>query len=191
MATTAWDTVQGEFASAFDIALNESTGAATSGGAAGIGQSLMAYTNNYLTETFGGEIASMFFQTSADGLVAWSAEMAAIGNAMMVVYYAYLAYVVFNLLINIIYECEEEELDLAMKRDLFSTHYIGSYCKDKILGACIEKRRVYCSFDSPLSRIMMEQIYAQPQMGLDWGSPKNPNCTAWPSNNCKMLIGMP
>ncbi|MEZ9900207.1 conjugal transfer protein TraN [Vibrio breoganii] len=176
-ATGAWNTVQGEFASAFDIALNESTGAATSGGAAGIGQSLMTYTNNYLTETFGGEIASMFFQTTGEGLVAWSAEMAAIGNAMMVVYYAYLAYVVFNLLINIIYECEEEELDLAMKKDLFSTHYIGSYCKDDILGACIEKRRVYCAYDSPLSRIMMEQIYAQPQMGLDWGSPKNPNCT--------------
>ncbi|MFA0108468.1 conjugal transfer protein TraN [Vibrio breoganii] len=176
-ATGAWNTVQGEFASAFDIALNESTGAATSGGAAGIGQSLMTYTNNYLTETFGGEIASMFFQTTGEGLVAWSAEMAAIGNAMMVVYYAYLAYVVFNLLVNIIYECEEEELDLAMKKDLFSTHYIGSYCKDDILGACIEKRRVYCAYDSPLSRIMMEQIYAQPQMGLDWGSPKNPNCT--------------
>ncbi|MEZ9922411.1 conjugal transfer protein TraN, partial [Vibrio breoganii] len=81
------------------------------------------------------------------------------------------------LLINIIYECEEEELDLAMKKDLYSTHYIGSYCKDSVLGACIEKRQVYCSFDSPLSRIMMEQVYAQPQMGLDWGSPKNPNCT--------------
>ncbi len=83
----------------------------------------------------------------------------------------------FNLLVNIIYECTEEELDLSMKRELLSTHYIGSYCKDEILGMCSEKRNAYCVFDSPLSRIMMQQIYMQPQMGLSWGSPKNPNCT--------------
>ncbi|GAD89941.1 conjugal transfer protein TraN [Vibrio halioticoli NBRC 102217] len=176
-AGSAWSTVKTEFASAFDITLTESTSAAGAGGSAGVGQALMSYTNDFLAERFGEELAGMFFQTTAEGAVAWSAEMAAVGNALMVVYYAYLAYVVFNLLVNIIYECEEAELDLAMKKDLYSTHYIGSYCKDEVLGACIEKRQVYCSYDSPLSRIMMEQVYAQPHMGLDWGTPKNPNCT--------------
>ncbi len=123
----------------------------------------------------------MFFQEvaieSGGPALAASAEMAAAGQALMYVYYAYLAYVVFNLLVNVIYECEEEELDLAMKRELLSTHKIGSYCKTEVLGACIEKRQSYCVFDSPLSRIMMEQIYAQSQMNLNWGTAKKPNCT--------------
>lgn len=106
-----------------------------------------------------------------------SEGLAAAGQALMYVYYAYLAYVVFNLLVGIIYECTDEELDLAMKKELLSTHKIGSYCASEVLGACIEKRHTYCVFDSPLSRIMMEQIYAQPQMGLSWGSTKQPNCT--------------
>ncbi|EGR3971190.1 hypothetical protein DDN72_17225 [Vibrio cholerae] len=46
-----------------------------------------------------------------------------------------------------------------------------------VFGACIEKRQSYCVFDSPLSRIMMEQIYAQSQMNLNWGTAKKPNCT--------------
>lgn len=177
VAASAWDTVQSEFASALDIAASEGTNAATSGGSAAIGQQLMSYAHNFMLENFGPEVAGMLFQTTAGGQVAWSAQMAAVGNALMVVYYAYLAYVIFNLLVNILFECKEEEFDLAMKRELLSTHYIGSYCKSEVLGACIEKRRVYCKFDSPLSRIVMEQVYAQPQMGLNWGSPKNPNCT--------------
>ncbi|MFM2486668.1 conjugal transfer protein TraN [Celerinatantimonas yamalensis] len=95
----------------------------------------------------------------------------------MYVYYAYLAYVVFNLLVNVIYKCTPDELSLPMKRELLSTHYIGTYCTSKVLGVCLETKRSYCEFNSPLSQIMMEQIYKQPQMGLSWGTPKHPNCT--------------
>lgn len=183
-ASSAWDAVSGLWSSTADAAAGTATSTAgeQAGGnlMAAFGQQVMQYTNQFLIDTFGEEVAKLFFQEVTKGgttQVAASAGMQAVGTALMYVYYAYLAYVVFNLLVNIIYECTEEEMDLAMKKDLFSTHYLGSYCKSKVLGACIERREVHCSFSSPLSRIVMEQIYAQPQMGLSWGTPKNPNCT--------------
>ncbi|EPP5738656.1 conjugal transfer protein TraN [Vibrio cholerae] len=181
-AQSAWSAVQGEFVSPADIVAQMGTDGANKGLMSAVAQQMMQYTNQFLIDTFGPEVAQMFFQevgTSAAGeaVLGASAEMAAAGQALMYVYYAYMAYVVFNLLVNVIYECEEEELDLAMKRELLSTHKIGSYCKTEVLGACIEKRQSYCVFDSPLSRIMMEQIYAQPQMNLNWGTAKRPNCT--------------
>ncbi|MEZ8329184.1 conjugal transfer protein TraN [Vibrio splendidus] len=174
----AWDAVSSLWSSAADTATQEAAGA---GMMEAFQQAVMKYTNDFLTEAFGKEVAGMFFQkvgenAAQEAVLGVSEGMAAVGNALMYCYYAYLAYVVFNLLVGMIYECEEEELDLAMKVELLSTHYLGSYCKDKVLGACIEKRKVYCTFDSPLSRIVMEEIYKQPQMGLSWGTTKNPNC---------------
>lgn len=184
LATSAWDSVQGAFSTGADVAVNAASetaaDAATQGLMDQVAQQIMSYTNDLLIETFGPEVASMFFQTVGTGAaqeIAGSAAMQAAGAALMVVYYAYLAYVVFNLLVDIAYACEEEELDLAMKIELLSVHKIGSYCASEVLGACIEKRNVYCKFDSPLSRIIMEQVYIQPQMGLTWGTAKNPQCS--------------
>ena len=178
----AWDAVSSLWSSAADTATQEVAGA---GMMEAFKQAVMSYTNDFLTEQFGKQVAQMFFQevgkdAAGNSVLGASPQMAAVGNALMYCYYAYLAYVVFNLLVGMIYECEEEELDLAMKVELLSTHYLGSYCKDKVLGSCIEKRKVYCTFDSPLSRIVMEEIYKQPQMGLSWGTTQNPNCQGLP-----------
>ena len=86
----------------------------------------------------------------------------------MYVYYAYLAYVIFNLLVNIIWECTEEELQLASQVEVQSCHYLGSYCASKVLGACVEKRKAYCCYTSPLARIMNEQARLQLD-DLTWG----------------------
>lgn len=183
-AESAWNFVSSPWASGADAATGvgqAASEAATEGMMHTFSQSIMTYTNDFLIQTFGEEVAALFFQqvgetAAGEAVLGASAQMAAVGQVLMYCYYAYLAYVVFNLLINIIFACEDAELDLAMKRDLLSTHYIGSYCKTEVLFACIEKRNVHCAFDSPLSRIMMEQIYKQPQMGLSWGSPESPNC---------------
>ncbi|GIB31903.1 conjugal transfer protein TraN [Vibrio cholerae] len=173
---SAWSAIQGEFISPADIVAQKAGEGATDTLMSQAAQKMMEYTNQFLLDTFGPEVAGMFFQEGVGGVVASNA-MASVGAALTVVYYAYLAYVVFNLLIGIIFKCEDKEMDLAMKNELYSTHYIGTYCKSKVLGACIEKRRSYCVFNSPLSRIMMEQVYKQPQMGLSWGTAQNPNCT--------------
>lgn len=183
--TGAWDAAsnlgsaayEGIFSSGADVVAETAIDGATEGIVAQMGQMAMNYTNDFLINTFGKDAASMLFTSAGAGTTATaSPALAAAGSALMVVYYVYLAYVVFNLLINIIFKCTDDEFDLAMKRELLSTHYIGSYCSTDILGLCVEKRNVYCQFDSPMSRIMMEQIYKQPQMGLSWGSPENPQC---------------
>ncbi|EGQ9728219.1 conjugal transfer mating pair stabilization protein TraN [Vibrio cholerae] len=93
---------------------------------------------------------------------------------------AYTAYVVAMMIIQIVWKCEEEEFELNAKRALNSCHQVGSYCKTKVLGACIEKRQTYCCFSSPLSKIIQQQI--RPQLGLSWGSAKAPQCDGIPLN---------
>lgn len=86
----------------------------------------------------------------------------------------YTVYVVTMVMIQMIYKCEESEFTMNAKRALKNCTYVGSYCKSKVLGACIEEREAYCCFNSPLSRIIQEQI--RPQLGQSFGDPKSPQC---------------
>jgi conjugal transfer mating pair stabilization protein TraN len=56
--------------------------------------------------------------------------------------------------------------------------YIGSYCGSKVLGGCVQTNYAYCCFNSPLARILQEQI--RPQLGWDFGDPKSPECQGIP-----------
>jgi conjugal transfer mating pair stabilization protein TraN len=107
-------------------------------------------------------------QTTGDAIV--SNVGAAAGYLMM----AYTIYVVAVMVIQMIYECEEQEFELAAKKDTKSCRYVGSYCADEILGACIEKRESYCCYNSPLSRIINEQI--RPQIARSFGTAQSPDC---------------
>ena len=108
----------------------------------------------------------------------------AFGTVMTVVGYIYMAYVIANMIVQIAFKCTEDEFALTAQRDQKQCHYIGSYCNTKVLGACIEKREVYCCFKSPLARILNEQIRLQGDiLGVEYdgfGSPKNPKCTGVP-----------
>ncbi len=98
-------------------------------------------------------------------------NIAGAANVLMTVY---TAYVVAVMVIQILYECEEDEFTLAAKKDTKSCTHVGSYCADEILGACVEKRESYCCFNSPLSRIINEQL--RPQLSRAFGDPENPDC---------------
>ena len=102
----------------------------------------------------------------------------AAGQIISAINMAYTAYVVATVLVNIIWECEEEELELNTQKELKNCTYIGSYCKSDVLGACIEERETYCCFMSPLSRIIQEQ--ARPQLGMSFGDPENLSCDGLP-----------
>jgi len=71
---------------------------------------------------------------------------------------AYMSYTVAVILIQLIWTCEQDEFELGAQRELKSCHYVGSYCKSKVLTACIERRKAYCCFNTPLARILNEQI---------------------------------
>ncbi|WP_443743202.1 conjugal transfer mating pair stabilization protein TraN [Sutterella sp.] len=108
----------------------------------------------------------------------------AIGSAITFVGAVYLAYQIADIAIKMIYKCEQEEFETVSKREQKNCHYVGSYCESKVLGACIVKQKVYCCYQSPLSRIINEQIkMTQPQIledDGDWGNPKNPKCSGVP-----------
>jgi conjugal transfer mating pair stabilization protein TraN len=78
------------------------------------------------------------------------------------------------MLIQIIWACEQSEFEFMVQRKLKNCHYIGSYCKTKVLGVCIERREAGCCFTSPLSRIIQEQV--RPQLGKTWGTAQQPTC---------------
>lgn len=72
--------------------------------------------------------------------------------------------------------CNATEKKLAKQKEARLCHYVGSYCADKILGFCTEKKQSYCCFGSKISRIIHE--YGRSQLGIGWGAADAPDCRA-------------
>lgn len=70
--------------------------------------------------------------------------------------------------------CEPAEQTLAMRRGVGLCHYVGSYCSQKSLGTCVERKQTHCCYNSKLAKLIAEQ--GRDQLGIDWGTPKAPNC---------------
>lgn len=73
-------------------------------------------------------------------------------------------------------QCSEEEKGLGKAKENLLTISLGEYCAEKVLGACIRKKKSYCVYESKLARIIQEQ--GKPQIGLDFGTAKHPDCSA-------------
>lgn len=121
----------------------------------------------------GGSAAAQGAASNAMASIMDSGAAQLIGEVMTAYGYVALAIAV----IQMVYQCEEEEFEVNAKRELKSCHFIGSYCKTEAIG-CIEKREVYCCYNSPLSRIVQEQ--ARPQLGIGWGTTDEPLCGGIP-----------
>jgi conjugal transfer mating pair stabilization protein TraN len=84
-------------------------------------------------------------------------------------------------------ECDPEEKKTALRNKAGICHYVGSYCEQKFLGACVTKAQSYCCYVSKLARIINEQGRAQINKPWDSGtthdgfaaSVKHPNCTGF------------
>lgn len=72
-------------------------------------------------------------------------------------------------------QCDAEEKELGMAKEAKQTVYVGSYES----GSFLDKReyKAYCSYPSKLARILVQQ--GRPQLGLGFGSAKNPNCAGF------------
>ena len=73
--------------------------------------------------------------------------------------------------------CSKEELQLHEKDAKGLCAYVGTYCASSFLGVCLTKRKVYCCFESKLSRILQEQGRAQ--LSKPWASPKTEQCAGF------------
>lgn len=105
------------------------------------------------------------------GNLTWAAGMETLITALS---WVMTIYTIVTVLIQIIWECEESEFELGAKKEFRLCHYVGTYCSSRALFVCIEKKQSYCCFDSPLARIMQEQVRAA--SGIGWGSAKSPDC---------------
>ena len=169
--SSAWDSLVGN-----PGVIEEAAGAPAAGaqvGAAGLTQLLMKGAYN-IVNAISPDLASAIFTTSG-GSVVFTAGMQAFMSVVTFISWIYTIYQLVDLLIHIIWACEQSELELGAKRQLKVCHYVGSYCDETPLGICIEKQERYCCYHSPLARIMEEQIRKQ---GIDgaWGTSKNPRC---------------
>ncbi|PHM72218.1 conjugal transfer mating pair stabilization protein TraN [Xenorhabdus sp. KJ12.1] len=124
----------------------------------------------------GASIAEGSAAVGADGALASSVQLSStLVSAISVVGYAYMAYQIANILVNIIWACTQDEFKLAVKKETKLATFIDSWCQTKALGQCIEKRSSYCAFNSQISRIIHEQ--GRRQLGIGWGNDsKNPDC---------------
>jgi hypothetical protein len=144
-------------------------------------QELMNQVAQWTYEVFGEAAAQTLFATAgtngATGYVpgADAALSNTVGTLLSGIMIAYMVYQIVNILVQIIWECEEREFELGSKKATKLCHFVGSYCaSDSALG-CIEKRESYCCFNSPMARIIHQQ--ARPQLGKDWGDAENPDCS--------------
>lgn len=176
--TKAWESLTGKAASGL---LKETPVAIIQGTL----QSLTKQAAQWVLDTFGEaavnalfsgsiEVAGETVATSGAEALAQDGLVELGGSVLGPVMWAYMAYQIAMILIQIIWECEQSEFELGSKRQLKSCHYVGSYCATEVVGACIEEREAYCCFQSPLSRIINEQI--KEQLGLSWGDPEDPEC---------------
>ncbi len=81
---------------------------------------------------------SLFATTGPNRVVSGLAPNVAM--AVNIIGWVYTIYVVTDLLINIIWECEEKEFELGAKKETRQCSFVGSYCASEALGSCVEKR---------------------------------------------------
>lgn len=196
---SAWDNVQQPLTSAWNNIWGgtqaEASDAAAQGLFSTVQQTLMQNAAQWTADVFGQEAANGLFQSVirdaageivesgaailsdgsvAAGTIELTGMLATAASVLSVIGWIYMIYQIVMMLIQIIWACEQSEFEFMVQRKLKNCHYIGSYCKTKVAGACIERREAGCCFTSPLSRIIQEQV--RPQLGKTWGTAEAPTC---------------
>jgi conjugal transfer mating pair stabilization protein TraN len=154
----------------------------------GFKQALMQETAQWVAGVFGDAAANALFSVNGGAAVIGGSLQSGpielgglLGTTLSWVMTAYMIYTIAVILIQLIWTCEQAEFELGAKRALRSCHAVGSYCKSKVLALCIERRSSYCCFNTPLARILNEQI--RPQLGRGWGEADGPDCTGLAVND--------
>ncbi|MET4694469.1 conjugal transfer protein TraN [Endozoicomonas lisbonensis] len=146
-------------------------------------QQLMRMMAEVVQKVLGEDATNLLFRTVGDNLASQGGQLSqqtlmmnpAITSAISAVTMLYTAYVMTKLIVQIAYQCEDDEFELAAKREMKTCHKIGSYRESELLGITSLEFNSYCCFNSPLSRILQVQIRQQLDMG--WGSAKHPDCS--------------
>lgn len=195
-AADVWNGVQADFASGVndlvgtdmlsvsDVAeqglLDSLQGQLTSSVAEWIGSTFGEAAGNALFSAGGQaafDSAGNLTPAAESGGVEMGGGAAFAGEMLSTLMGAYTAVMIIVMIIQMIYSCEQSEYQLDAKKQLKVCHDLGSYCdqSSSILGLCLVRKESYCCYNSPLARILNEQI--KPQLGMDFGTAQNPNCS--------------
>jgi len=71
--------------------------------------------------------------------------------------------------------CDAQEIELRTLRDKNLCVQVGTYCAEKLLGVCLRKKTGFCCYGTKMARLIQE--HGRAQLGLNFGSPKSPDCT--------------
>lgn len=122
------------------------------------------------------------FGTTADaaaGSFFASSSSVALGNSGLYFNpYALAAAVAIQFIMDAL-ACTQAEVDLAKAKVDNLCHYIGNYCSTevKVFGVvvgCLETTQSYCCYNGLLAKAVEEGAHIQ--LGISWGTPKNPAC---------------
>ena len=146
-------------------------------------QQLMRKMAEVVHKILGEDAANLLFRTAGNNLASQGGQLSqqtlimnpAITSAISAVTMIYTAYTMTKLIVQITHKCEDEEFELAAKREMKTCHKVGSYSESKLLGISSLEFNSYCCFSSPLSRILQVQIRKQLKTG--WGSAEHPDCS--------------
>ena len=178
-ASSTWSTITQPFTSAWGSLVQNfgGTGAENiaSFSLADLEQSMMTATQEWVSDTFGSQVADIFFSqaTNAAGEEVTTLSEG-FATALSVIMWVYTIYVIVTVLIGIAWPCSQQEFELAARNQMNLCDYVGTYCAEPSVFGCIEIRRSYCCYNSPLARIVMEG--ARPQLGITLGTPIQPDC---------------
>ncbi|MGN1393628.1 MAG: conjugal transfer protein TraN [Succinivibrionaceae bacterium] len=114
---------------------------------------------DYVEKTFGEELKQILFTET----VASNGQKGVVLNPQITsiaqkVTQAYIAYQLSMTLKEIITSCSSEDIETSMRIAMDSCVYSESKCKKKILGKCLEEERIYCCYNSPLAKLVNEQL---------------------------------
>ena len=137
-----------------------------------------AWSSNAWSPSFNPSLSFYGVTAQLGGAVpAGATTLGSIGNMQLyfnpTTFYIAIAVMVIQELMS----CEQEDQLTAMRKGQNLCVSLGSYCSQKFLKICVEKKEGYCCFNSRLARIIQEQGRAQ--LGKSWGSPESPECSGF------------
>lgn len=174
--SSAWENMSSMFSSGSTATATGKAGAAAAGAAeATFAQNVTTTLAKWTGNAFGDQVRDLMFKQVSTGVFEFAPMIVSIFNWVTL---AYSCYQILEFLVFLIWKCTSSEGELAVKRDMKVCHHLGSYCSTELdfffFSICIEKKTSFCCFNSPLSRILQQQI--RKQLGISWGSPKSPKC---------------
>ena len=194
VAGDAWNSVQADFASGVNDLVGSDMLSVTDVAEQGLLDSLKGELMNSVAEwigsTFGEAAGNALFSAGGQaafdsmgnmtpaaqsGGVELGGGAAVAGEMLSTLMGAYTIVMIIIMIIQIVYSCEQSEYELAAKKQLKVCKDLGSLCESKVAGLCLVRKESYCCYNSPLARILNEQI--KPQLGMDFGTPEVPQCS--------------